>query len=400
MKITDIRIREVSIPRIYETYAADPKNLQAGTDHSRSVYQILECVTDEGQVGLGEFSDLDKRMQPLGPSEMRNLLLDSLEGVDIADWRSAYERASAALPTSFHPELRGLVLFGVEIALLDLVGKKYSVPLYELLGGKCRDRVPVSWVAYLRGAIPLETELEAIGAEIREKVEEGFRAFKLKVGEDHERDLARIRILREIAGKEVFLKVDVSGAWDRSEAIPKLRDMADAGVDACETPISEVNRAVANDRPELINKNADSIARKLASIREASPLKIIEHVADLDDGFLTALIRHRSVDIVNIIPSQGRGLRRAKRLAHAAEVAGIPALLGSTIELGLGTAAFVHLAIATQNISVASDLVGPGLLVDDVCRTPFRFHDGALRPFQGPGLGMELDETKMEKWKA
>ena len=336
MKITDIRIREVSIPRIYETYAADPKNLQAGTDHSRSVYQILECVTDEGQVGLGEFSDLDKRMQPLGPSEMRNLLLDSLEGVDIADWRSAYERASAALPTSFHPELRGLVLFGVEIALLDLVGKKYSVPLYELLGGKCRDRVPVSWVAYLRGDIPLETELEAIGAEIREKVEEGFRAFKLKVGEDHERDLARIRILREIAGKEVFLKVDVSGAWDRSEAIPKLRDMADAGVDACETPISEVNRAVANDRPELINKNADSIARKLASIREASPLKIIEHVADLDDGFLTALIRHRSVDIVNIIPSQGRGLRRAKRLAHAAEVAGIPALLGSTIELGLG----------------------------------------------------------------
>ena len=175
--------------------------------------------------------------------------------------------------------------------------------------------------------------------------------------------------------------------------------MAEVGVNACETSISEVNRSVGNDNPELINHNTDFIARKLASIRESSHLQIIEHVADLDDGFLTALIRHRSVDVINIIPSQGRGLWRAKRLAHAAEVAGLPALLGSTIELGLGTAAFVHLAVASHNIFVASDLVGPGLLVDDVCQTPFRFHEGALRPFKGPGLGMELDEAKMEQWK-
>ena len=83
---------------------------------------------------------------------------------------------------------------------------------------------------------------------------------------------------------------------------------------------------------------------------------------------------------------------------HTAQTAGIPALLGSTIELGPGTAAFVHLALATANISVSSDLVSPGLLVDDVCAEPFRFEGGTLRPSGAPGLGVQLDEDKMEKW--
>ena len=73
-------------------------------------------------------------------------------------------------------------------------------------------------------------------------------------------------------------------------------------------------------------------------------------------------------------------------------------LLGSTVEMGPGTAAFVHLAVASRNVTVPSDLVGPGLLVDDICTTPFRYRNGALEPFEGPGLGVELDEEKMNQW--
>ena len=83
---------------------------------------------------------------------------------------------------------------------------------------------------------------------------------------------------------------------------------------------------------------------------------------------------------------------------HTAQTAGILALLGSTIELGPGTAAFLHLAVASPNISVSSDLVSPGLLVDDVCTQPFRYEEGFLRPGDAPGLGRQLDEAKMEKW--
>jgi L-alanine-DL-glutamate epimerase-like enolase superfamily enzyme len=66
--------------------------------------------------------------------------------------------------------------------------------------------------------------------------------------------------------------------------------------------------------------------------------------------------------------------------------------------MGPGTAAFVHLAVAASNVTVPSDLVSPELLVDDICTTPFKFENGALKPFAAPGLGVELDEAKMEKW--
>lgn len=399
MKITDLRVREVSVPRIYETHAADPQKLQADSDYTRSVYQILEFTTDEGPVGLGEISDIAKRMQPPSPNAMRDLLAETIKGTDITNWRSTYTRVAESLPDTFHPELRSLTLFGVEIAFLDLVGKKYNAPLYELLGGRCHTHVNVSWVAYLRGDIPLEAELGALGEEIREKRAEGFRAFKLKVGEDHERDIARIHLFREIAGPETYLKVDASGAWETEEAIQKLKDVAAAGANACETPISDASRAVANDNPNQINTRADEVAKSLARVRTSSPIAIIEHVADFDDCFLTALTRHQAVDIINVIPSQGGGILRGARLIQVAETAGVPALLGSTIEMGPGTAAFVHLAIASKNLTLPSDLISPGLLIDDICKEPFQFQNGTLCPFEKPGLGVELDEEKMEMWQ-
>lgn len=399
MKITDLSVREVSVPRIYETHVADPQNLQPDTDHTRSVYQILEFITDEGAVGLGEISDIDKRMNPLSPNAMRDLLAETIKGTNITNWRSTYSRIAEALPNTYHPELRSLTLFGVEIALLDLVGKKYNAPLYELFGGRCHTHVDISWVAYLRGDMPLEIELDALGEEIKEKCTQGFRAFKLKVGEDHERDIARIRLFRNIAGPDTYLKVDASGAWEIEEAIQKLKDVATAGANACETPISEASRAIANDNPDQINSRPNEVAKAIARVRTSSPIAIIEHVADFDDCFLTALMRHQSVDIVNVIPSQSGGILRANRLIQTAETAGVPALLGSTIEMGPGTAAFVHLAVASKNLTIPSDLISPGLLVDDICKDPFQFENGTLRPFEKPGLGVELDEEKMAKWQ-
>lgn len=400
MKITDLRVREVSVPRIYETYVADPQNLQPDTDHTRSVYQILEFITDTGSIGLGEISDIDKRMKPLSPNAMCDLLAETIKGTDITNWRSTYDRVVKSLSSTYHPELRSLTLFGVEIALLDLVGKKYNAPLYELFGGRYHTHVDISWVAYLRGDMSLETELDALGEEIKEKRSEGFRAFKLKVGEDHERDIARIRLFREITGPEAYLKVDASGAWEIEEAIQKLKDVADAGANACETPISDAGRALANDNPDQINNRADDVAKSLARVRTSSPIAIIEHVADFDDRFLTALMRHQAVDVINVIPSQSGGILRANRLIQTAEAAGVPALLGSTIEMGPGTAAFVHLAVASKNLTVPSDLISPGLLVDDICKEPFQFKNGTLHPFEKPGLGVELDEEKMEEWQA
>lgn len=398
MKITDVRVREVSVPRIYDTYSADRQNLQSDTDHGRSRYQIIELFTDAGLVGLGEVSDIAKRMAPLSAVGLQDLMKQEMVGRDVDEWGLLFAGVARALPAELHPELRGLTLFGVEIALLDLVGKRYGAPLYELLGGRQRQSAAVCWVAFLRGDIGAEEELEALGAEVEEKVAAGLRAFKLKVGEDHDRDIPRIELVRRIAGPEVHLRVDASGSWEEDEAIEKIGDMARVGINACETPVVAASRQVANDNPAQINDNADAVAQALARVRAATKVDIIEHVADLGDVFSAALVRHRAVDIVNVIPSQGGGLRRGLRLIQVAETAGIPVLLGSTIEMGPGTAAFVHLAVAAPNVTVPSDLVSPELLIDDICTTPFKFENGALKPFAAPGLGVELDEAKMGKW--
>ena len=396
--ITDIRVREVAIPRIYDTYCADPKQLQHTIDHGRSRYQIIELLTNKGCVGLGEVSDISGRMKAWPAKALQTFLLEVFRGGEVLLWRNLMDRLGEALPADWHPELRQLTRFGVEIALLDLVGQIYNSPLYELLGGRYRSSAPVSWLAFLRGDMAREDELGALQEEIKEKAARGLKAFKLKVGEDHDRDLERVRLTRTIAGAGAYIKVDASGAWEEEEAIDKVQDMAGAGADACETPIVAVSRPIANDDPERINSNADEVARALARVRLRSSIPIIEHVADLGDVFLTALIRHQAVDIINVVACQGGGIMRAQRLIQTAETAGIPALLGSTIELGPGTAALVHLAVASPNVTIPSDLVSPELLDDDICTTPFRFAEGALRPFDKPGLGIELDEEKMGKW--
>jgi len=399
MKITDVRIREVLIPRIYETYASDKLNLQ-DDDHKRSHYQIIELFTDEGLVGLGEVSDIANRMNPLTAGELSNILNRTAVGFELDYWPLIYKKTAQELPKNIHPELKGLTLFGLEIALLDLVGKKYGAPLFELLGGRHRESVEVCWVVYLRGDISIDEELNALSLEVKEKRKEGFSAFKMKVGDDHERDMQRITKFRNICGPEVYLRVDASGNWEEKEAIEKINDMSQAGVNACESPLLVVNRAVANDNPEKINKNADKAALALAKIREKSPIKIIEHLADLDDGFTSSLIRYKAVDIVNIVPSQGGGILRGKRLIHTSQTASLPALLGSTVELGIGTAAFVHLAVSSGNVTVSSDLVGPGILVDDIITEPFLYNnEGKLEPYKNPGLGVKLDENKIKKWE-
>mgnify|MGYP001204726255 CR=1 FL=1 len=236
MTITDIRVRDVSIPRVYDTYCADPKQMQDDVDHTRSRYQIIELFTDTGQVGIGEVSDIARRMNPLPAADLQDLLSGCLHGGAIQNWRDLYRRADTALPTGWHPELRNLTLFGVEIALLDLVGKRYGVPVYELLGGRYHDHVVVSWVAFLRGDVPPEDELRALREEIEEKTGNGLRSFKLKVGEDHSRDLERVALVREIAGPDAYIKVDASGAWEEEESKQKVRDMAKAGADAGPCP--------------------------------------------------------------------------------------------------------------------------------------------------------------------
>lgn len=390
MRIQEIAVHPVSVSRIYKTRVAPAGG--HGEGKAGSQYLILELKTDAGLSGIGEISDLEAGWHSPSPEALKALLSGVLLGADALQRVRVMGAAAACIPAETHPELRRLMTAAVDMALFDLAGKHYGAPVCELLGGRCRDRVAISWVAYIRGADVLE-------GEIAEKVAQGFRAFKLKVGEDFEQDCRRVQTLRRIAGPDVHVRVDASGAWDVEEAIEHLRLLAELGVDAVETPIGAAARSIAKDHPEQVNEAADDVAAALARVRGAASVQVIEHVSDFDDAFAVALIAHRAVDVFNVVPGQAGGLARAQRLVHLAQAGGIRALLGSTVELGPGTAAALHLAAACPAICVASDLVGPGLLTGDVVLPRLRYEDGMLRVPTGAGLGVALDREALAMYR-
>ena len=390
MQISDIHIHSVSVPRIYNTRVAPAGGHGSGKDNSH--YYLLEFATSSGLRGLGEISDIEDAWQAPPPERLRETLLTPLATADPLLRRPTWQRVNEALPTDYHPEFRHLVSSAVDVALLDLVGKHYNAPAHALMGGKHREAVAVSWIAFIRSA-------EELADEIQQKVNAGFTAFKLKVGADFELDCERVRVLRRIAGPGAYLKADASGAWDEQEAIDRIRQLASLGIDAVETPLRHISRAIAKDHPERINADPDAAAAALARVRDAVPVDIIEHVANFSDAFALALMHHKAADIFNIVPVQAGSLHRAQRLIQLAEAGGMPVLLGSTVELGIGTAAALHLGIASSSVTIASDLVGPGLLAGDVVAPRLAYRQGQLHAPRGVGLGVDLVPALIEQYR-
>src|SRR3989449_5689242 len=119
----------------------------------------------------------------------------------------------------------------VEMALWDLNGRALGVPVHRLLGGRVRERVPLSWSLAVGS---LEAELE----EAREKVALGHRIFKIKTAAHPLRvDVERVRRIRETVGPGVALRVDANQGWDRPTAFAAVRALEPYGLDFIEQPL-------------------------------------------------------------------------------------------------------------------------------------------------------------------
>ncbi len=180
------------------------------------------------------------------------------------------------------------------------------------------------------------------------------------------------------------------------EVIAKLNEMHTQNVDAVETPVKAAARSIAKNSPGQVNENVDDVAADLARMRASVPVRVIKHVSDFDDAFARALAQHDAVDCFNVIPGQAGGVYRAQRLIQLAEISGTDVLLGSTVELSPGTAIALHLGLSSRVVPEACDLVGPDLLIDDVCEEPLHYTNGNLCARPASDLGVSLDPRKQE----
>ena len=223
-------------------------------------------------------------------------------------------------------------------------------------------------MAYIR-------EVRDMEPEIAEKVEQGFRAFKLKVGGDIALDEARVKMVRELAGEEAHIKLDANGAWSVEEAIANMRRLERYHPAAIETPVPvddlDAMRRVKVGMATPYMEHAGSPQRTLEYLRAG-----VVDVFKLSAGALGGL--HRARKVAAMIGTAGRRLRGQ----HGGDGSG---------HAGIGAS-----CRATAACGWPCDLRGPLLLVDDVLDAPVRYADGCLELPAGPGIGASLDFAKLQ----
>ena len=208
MKITAVRTVVVWGPRRPAYGGAHRTALGPATV---SEYAIVFVDTDAGITGIGEISSVFKRRGRLLARDVDLALGPAVMGQD--PFRIAY------LVHAMDRALDGVeeAKAGLEMACWDIVGKALNTPVYNLLGGKVRDRVPLSY------SVPFG-EPNAMAEYALARVREGHRTVKVKVGNDPAIDIEAVRRVREAIGPEVRLRVDANMAWSSAkEAIRLIR---------------------------------------------------------------------------------------------------------------------------------------------------------------------------------
>lgn len=266
-----------------------------------------------------------------------------------------------------HPEAKA----ALETALLDLAGQAVGAPIYALLGGKCRDRIPLSFSV-------ANPDFDADIAMISALYEDGHRLFKVKTGfADHAFDLMRLERMRS-AFPELALRIDYNQGLKAHEAHRVLADLEAFTPDFVEQPVPRDQR--------------DVMASLAASF--STPLLADESVFSPEDALIA--VRERICDLISVKIMKTGGLRRAQVVAGIAEAAGMACYGGDMFETGIAHLAGTHLIAATPNISLGCEFYqARWYLKEDVLVEPFPVEHGMVIVPDAPGLGIAVDEGRV-----
>jgi muconate cycloisomerase len=262
------------------------------------------------------------------------------------------------------------------MALWDIKGKALGTPVHDLLGGKVRERIPLSY------SVPFGTP-EQMAGYARARAAEGHRTIKVKVGsDDGPRDIAAVAAVRDSIGPGVRLRVDGNMGWPTAKhAIRMIRAMEKYDLEIFEQPLP------AHDLDGM------------AEVRRAIGVPLMADESVRNPRSAMEVVKRGAADVFNVYVTEAGGLLAASRIFAIAEAAGIPCMIGSMPEFGIGTAAQIHLGVAMTNLGPDSDTCGVLYHQEDLLKTPLRIENGFSYAPDGPGLGVEIDPAVLERWQ-
>ena len=262
----------------------------------------------------------------------------------------------------------------VEMALHDALGKALGKPVYELLGGKKRGRVPVLW---LLGTGSIDGDI----AEAKAKQAAGFVAFKVKVGVgDPLDDALRTRKVCEALGRGLLISSDANQGYSLEQALAYVKAVDGSGLDFFEQPIS--------------GHNIDGMATLAAAT--GIPIGFDEGLHGMED-----LLQHHERKAARGCSLKTIKLGGLKGVMHAAELCqklGMHVNLACKVaESGIAAASLMQLAAAVPEVAWGVSISNQ-YLADDIVRATIKVVDGHAEVPGGVGLGVEVDEAKVRKY--
>ena len=252
---------------------------------------------------------------------------------------------------------------GVDMALWDLYGKKYGIPVYKMLGG-ARNKIITDITISVNP--PEEMARDAVDA-----IRRGYDTLKVKVGIDPSLDVARLAAIRQAVGPEVRIRIDANQAWSPKQAVRLLNQMQDKGLD-----IELVEQPV---------KAHDYEGLKYVTERSYVPVLADEAVFSVEDAL--KIVQMQAADLINIKLMKCGGLTNALKIATLAEVCGVECMIGCMLEAKVSVNAAVHLACA-RKIITRVDLDGPVLCSEDPVEGGAVFNEKEITVSDAPGLGV------------
>lgn len=338
---------------------------------------VVRVETSEGVTGYGESHP--GRSAGAVVSLIHNTLAPLLVGTDPTDCVGAWQRVHR-MQFSTHGLGAGAALAhsGIDMALWDIRGKMAGMPLYRLLGGSKR-RIP----AYA-GGIALGFQPEAgLAEEAQGYVESGYRAVKLRLGDNVKADCARVRHVRAVLGDDVDILTDANTAYTIADARRVLPVLAEIGAGWLEEPFA------CND---------------FASYRAAAAITKLVPIAAGENHFtrfeFAQLLEAGAVQIWQPDLSKTGGVTEGIRIAAIASAWRIPVNAHSSAT-GLNHAATLHFLAATENAGYFEADVSRFNPMRDMFGRTFEIGaDGCVEPPDGPGLGIDVDESVFERFAA
>jgi glucarate dehydratase len=368
MKITGIKVTHVNVPLDAPFWWT--AGLYGGASKS-----IVEVETDEGVTGLGEapwwhFGEVIK-------AEIAPALIGA-DPLDLADCE--LRSVPPWQITANTGENAASVAFGsVELALWDIRGKVFGMPLYKLLGGAVRKDIKFSEYFSFRarqGDAGGEMTPEAIVdycLKMREAHGSTIFEGKLIMG-DPALEIRTVRMLREALGGQAEIKLDSNMQWSLTTARRVLRELEPYNVRNYEDPVATFE--------------------EMAALRQHSTIPFSTHTPDLRRAVALG-----APDFFVCNFAALGGLSKTLKFIAACEAFGKGFWCYSN-DLGIMTAAYLHVSAATQWITEASQSLFRWQVGDVIRDGPFRQVNNTVRVPEGDGLGVELDPAAMRRWAA